>query len=232
VVAGLETLIAGFDDRELARVAGTGAEELAKLLPTTVDRLAQIGLLPIRPTVTEPERRQTRMLESILGLLIRIGERTPIVLALEDLQSADAGTRARHLPRPGLAAGPAVRPATYQPGTSSPEAIPCERRSPGWPTGRICRPSSRSSHSTATSSPSSSRGSRASARPLGPASRGRAIAGNALVAEEFLAASPRARRSLSSPARSKSSSWPGWPSARRNAGDPDSWPGRRAAGAR
>src|SRR5207344_1464573 len=30
VVAGLETLIAGFDDRELARVAGTGAEELAK----------------------------------------------------------------------------------------------------------------------------------------------------------------------------------------------------------
>ena len=38
VVAGLETLIAGFDDRELARVAGIGAEELAKLLPATVDR--------------------------------------------------------------------------------------------------------------------------------------------------------------------------------------------------
>ena len=72
---------------------------------------ARIGLLPIRPTVTEPERRQTRMLESILGLLIRLGERTPVVLALEDLQSADAGTRAlatflARVSRPG----PAVRP--------------------------------------------------------------------------------------------------------------------------
>ncbi len=116
VVTGLGTLVAGFDDRELARVAGIGAEELAKLLPATVDRLGALGLLPARPTVTEPERRQTRMLESILGLLIRIGERTPVVLALEDLQSADAGTRAlatflARVSRPGRL----CVVATYQP---------------------------------------------------------------------------------------------------------------------
>ncbi len=94
IAAGLERLLAGLDDRELARVTGTSAEELAKLIPGIVGRLDELDLLPPRPTVTEPERRQTRMLESILGLLIRIGEQTPVVLALEDLQSADAGTRA------------------------------------------------------------------------------------------------------------------------------------------
>ena len=77
VVAGLERLVGGLADRELARVAGTGAEELAKLLPGSGARLDGLGLLPARPTVTEPERRQTRMLESILGLLLRIGERDP-----------------------------------------------------------------------------------------------------------------------------------------------------------
>ena len=46
------------------------------------------------PTVTSPERRQARLLEGILGVLIRLGERHPVVLILEDLHHADAGTRA------------------------------------------------------------------------------------------------------------------------------------------
>ncbi len=116
VAAGLERLVGGLPDRELARVAGTGAEELANLLPGIVSRLDGLGLLPARPTVTEPERRQSRMLESILGLLLRIGERVPVVLALEDLQSADAGTRAlatflARVSRPGRL----FVVATYQP---------------------------------------------------------------------------------------------------------------------
>ncbi len=87
-------LVGGLPDRELARAVGAGAEEVARLLPELAPRLDTLGLLPERRTVTEPERRQTRMLESILGVLSRIAERTPVVLALEDLQSADAGTRA------------------------------------------------------------------------------------------------------------------------------------------
>jgi DNA-binding CsgD family transcriptional regulator/tetratricopeptide (TPR) repeat protein len=116
VAAGLGRLVGSLPDAELARVAGIGAEELAKLLPGIVTRLGDLGLLPGRPTVTEPERRQTRMLESILGLLLRIGERIPVVLALEDLQSADAGTRAlatflARVSRPGRL----CVLATYQP---------------------------------------------------------------------------------------------------------------------
>ena len=165
VATGLETLVAEFDDRELARVAGIGAEELAKLLPATVDRLGAVGLLPARPTVTEPERRQTRMLESILGLLIRIGERTPVVLALEDLQSADAGNAgARHVPGPGLAARSVVRPRDLPARRADPQPSAPDRAGRDGRRHRRRRPSSPSSRSTETSSPSSSRASRASVR--------------------------------------------------------------------
>jgi DNA-binding CsgD family transcriptional regulator/tetratricopeptide (TPR) repeat protein len=56
------------------------------------------------------------MLESVLGLLSRFGEQTPVVLAIEDLQSADAGTRAlatflARVSRPGRL----CVIATYQP---------------------------------------------------------------------------------------------------------------------
>ena len=116
VAAGLERLIEGLSDRELARVAGTGIEELGRLLPGIVERLGRLGVLPARPAVTDPERRQTRMLESILGMLNRIGEKVPVVIALEDLQSADAGTRAlatflARVSRPGRL----CVLATYQP---------------------------------------------------------------------------------------------------------------------
>jgi len=116
IVPSLERLVADLGDPELARVAGTGAEELARLLPDLGARVAGLGILPARPTVTEPERRQTRVLESILGLLSRMAERTPVVLVLEDLQWADAGTRAlatflARVSRPGRI----LVLATYQP---------------------------------------------------------------------------------------------------------------------
>jgi DNA-binding CsgD family transcriptional regulator/tetratricopeptide (TPR) repeat protein len=94
VATGLGRLLAELPDRELGRVVGPGAEEIGRLLPGMVPRLDELGLMPARPTITEPERRQTRMLESILDVLHRVGERQPVVLSLEDLQSADAGTRA------------------------------------------------------------------------------------------------------------------------------------------
>jgi DNA-binding CsgD family transcriptional regulator/tetratricopeptide (TPR) repeat protein len=116
VIAGLGRYVAELPDGELGRVAGTGAEELAKLLPAMVDRLGALDLLPARPAITEPERRLTRMLESILGLLSRVGERVPVVVVLEDLHWADAGTRAlatflARVSRPGRL----CVVATYQP---------------------------------------------------------------------------------------------------------------------
>ena len=40
-----------------------------------------------------PERRQPRLLEGVLGVLGRLGERRPVLLVVEDLHRADAGTR-------------------------------------------------------------------------------------------------------------------------------------------
>ena len=79
---------------ELADLLGPAAPEVVRLLPD----LAPV-LQVVQPTAwsgggTAPERRQARTLEGILGLLGRLGERRPVVLALEDLHRADAATRA------------------------------------------------------------------------------------------------------------------------------------------
>ena len=79
---------------ELADLLGPAAPEVVRLMPD----LAPV-LDVVRPTAwsgggTAPERRQARTLEGILGLLGRLGERRPVVLALEDLHRADAATRA------------------------------------------------------------------------------------------------------------------------------------------
>ncbi len=79
---------------ELADLLGPAAPEVVRLLPDLAPVLDEV-----RPTAwsggsTAPERRQARTLEGILGLLGRLGERRPVVLALEDLHRADAATRA------------------------------------------------------------------------------------------------------------------------------------------
>jgi DNA-binding CsgD family transcriptional regulator/tetratricopeptide (TPR) repeat protein len=87
------TLLAA-SDTELVELLGPGVEDGLRLVPELDTRLARAGALPEGPTVTSPERRQARLLEGILGVLIRLGERRPVVLMLEDLHHADAGTRA------------------------------------------------------------------------------------------------------------------------------------------
>ena len=63
-------------------------------MPELHGRLAALGAVPDRPSVTSAERRQARLLEGILGVLGRLGARQPVMLVLEDLHHADAGTRA------------------------------------------------------------------------------------------------------------------------------------------
>ena len=87
------TLLAA-SDAELVELLGPGIEDGLRLVPELHTRLARADALPDRPTVTSPERRQARLLEGILGVLIRMGERHPVILILEDLHHADAGTRA------------------------------------------------------------------------------------------------------------------------------------------
>jgi DNA-binding CsgD family transcriptional regulator/tetratricopeptide (TPR) repeat protein len=94
VLRALEPTLTRVDDDDLAQVIGTSAEDVARLLPGFRLRLAQAALLPARPTITSPERRQARLLESIVGVLGRLAERQPVVMVIEDLNHADGGTRA------------------------------------------------------------------------------------------------------------------------------------------
>jgi DNA-binding CsgD family transcriptional regulator/tetratricopeptide (TPR) repeat protein len=94
LVLALAPHLRALDDADLAAVIGSGAEDLVRLIPDLGPRLAAAGMLPARPTLVAPERRQARVLESVLGVLGRLGERAPVVLVLEDLHHADAATRA------------------------------------------------------------------------------------------------------------------------------------------
>ena len=94
ILRALRPLLAGLTDEDLVALLGPSVEDHLRLLPELHARLAHAGALPDRPTVTSAERRQSRVLEGILGVLGRLSERRPVILALEDLHVADAGTRA------------------------------------------------------------------------------------------------------------------------------------------
>ena len=92
IVEGFTPWLAGLDDADLSRAAGPGAEPVARLIPAVASRLA--GEIPhARRESIAPERRAAWIAEAIQGLLERAGEHRPILLILEDLHHADAGTR-------------------------------------------------------------------------------------------------------------------------------------------
>src|SRR5262249_35734160 len=94
IVRALRPTFRAADDAELARLVGSAAEDVVRLFPELTGRIAAAGLLPERPTTTALERRQGRVFEGLLGVLGRLAERRPLLLALEDLHDADAATRA------------------------------------------------------------------------------------------------------------------------------------------
>ncbi len=93
VVEAFEAPLAALDDSELRRVVGPAAEMFAGLAPGLAPRLSSLGLIPERRWIVSRDRRQARLLEAIRGVLERLGESRPVVLELEDLHAADAGTR-------------------------------------------------------------------------------------------------------------------------------------------
>jgi DNA-binding CsgD family transcriptional regulator/tetratricopeptide (TPR) repeat protein len=88
----LRPAVAALPDRDLAAIMGSATDELIRLLPELAGRIGAPD--PARHALTTvPERRQARLLEGILGVIGRLGERRPVLLVLEDLHRADAGTR-------------------------------------------------------------------------------------------------------------------------------------------
>jgi len=93
IVEGLSPWLAALDDAQLQAVVGPGAEPIARLVPAVAPRLGG-AIRHARRESIAPERRGAWIAEAIQGLLERAGERQPILLVLEDLHHADAGTRA------------------------------------------------------------------------------------------------------------------------------------------
>lgn len=90
IVRALRPVLADLSDEELGAIVGTAAHEIGRLLPEVAARLLGDGATQ-RQTVAE--RRQARLLEGVLGVVGRLAERRPVLLAVEDLHRADAGTR-------------------------------------------------------------------------------------------------------------------------------------------
>ncbi len=94
VIRAIEPALAGLDDDDLDAVLGPAAGDLARLLPGLAQRLEDSGRTPRIRAAGAPERRQGRTMEGVLGMLGRLGERSPVVLMLEDIHRADGATRA------------------------------------------------------------------------------------------------------------------------------------------
>jgi DNA-binding CsgD family transcriptional regulator/tetratricopeptide (TPR) repeat protein len=94
VLQALRPILTALPDADLVALLGPSVEDHLRMMPELHGRLVRLGAVPERPSVTSAERRQGRLLEGILGVLGRLGERQPVMLVLEDLHHADAGTRA------------------------------------------------------------------------------------------------------------------------------------------
>ena len=92
LVRALRPELAALPDADLSSIMGSATDELLRLMPELDARLGSRDDGNQHLT-TVPERRQARLLEGILGVLGRLGERRPILLVIEDLHRADAGTR-------------------------------------------------------------------------------------------------------------------------------------------
>jgi DNA-binding CsgD family transcriptional regulator/tetratricopeptide (TPR) repeat protein len=93
ILRSLRPVFAEASDDELVELLGPSVEDQLRLMPELHARLSRAGV-EARPTITSAERRQSRLLEGLLGILGRLGERRPVMFVLEDLHHADAGTRA------------------------------------------------------------------------------------------------------------------------------------------
>jgi predicted ATPase len=89
IVEALRDLTRSIDPALLAGALGPARAEISRLLP-------EIGspATPSQPDIAEADRGgQGRLFEAILTVLERRGRDGPVVLAIEDIQWADIGTR-------------------------------------------------------------------------------------------------------------------------------------------
>jgi DNA-binding CsgD family transcriptional regulator len=87
IADGLRALARLLPPDELQQVVGSAGPALGRLVP-------ELGrTLDVNDVATRPDWVQARMLEAVLGVLHRLGDRQPVLLVVEDLHWADRSTR-------------------------------------------------------------------------------------------------------------------------------------------
>ncbi|MEA2716739.1 MAG: hypothetical protein QOI99_1056, partial [Actinomycetota bacterium] len=81
----IRAFLAVGDPEELRRALGTGAADIAQIVP----EVAQIAADVARPWPAEPAAARFRLYEAVAAFLSRLAARRPLVLVLDDLQWAD-----------------------------------------------------------------------------------------------------------------------------------------------
>jgi DNA-binding CsgD family transcriptional regulator len=87
IVQALDAYMTGVDNEQLGADSGSGAPELARILPELRQRL---NVRPRDPG--DPGEDRWRLLQAVTGLLRNISTRRPTAIVLEDLHQADRGT--------------------------------------------------------------------------------------------------------------------------------------------
>jgi DNA-binding SARP family transcriptional activator/tetratricopeptide (TPR) repeat protein len=87
----IRTYVAECPRDRLRHELGHSAAPIAGVLPEVGTR---IGSVDPAPPLADERQSQFRLLDSIASFLMRVGEREPLVLLLEDLHAADAGSLA------------------------------------------------------------------------------------------------------------------------------------------
>ena len=85
--------LAQIPDSELAPIVGTGAHDIALLLPGLGDRLRRAGVATSTPELDAPRQRGARAREALIGVIERLAGSGIVVLIVEDLEHSDGGTR-------------------------------------------------------------------------------------------------------------------------------------------
>ena len=87
------TALASTPDSQLPAIVGSGAHDIAAVMPEVGQRLQALGVGLEPPELEAYAQRGARVREALFGLLARLGGAGPVLLIIEDLEHSDAGTR-------------------------------------------------------------------------------------------------------------------------------------------
>lgn len=91
---GLGSTLAHLPDARVRRAVDRAGHDVAALLPSLRDRLAELGVDLQAPELDAPDQVGSRVMEALLGLVERLAEERTLLLILEDVHLADPATRA------------------------------------------------------------------------------------------------------------------------------------------